>query len=95
MRLVVYEDGDKEHLSLYQLQKLAKKEAFCATNNEIDDDKSLLLLPLAVKQKVFNEIHNEVNIPRAMSCVPLVQVQNQHHSCFAHVLIKNIVSSVH
>lgn len=94
VRLVVYEDGDKEHLSLYQLQKLAKKEVFRSTDNDIDDDKSTLLSPLAVKHKVSMKHTNEVNIATAISCVPPVQVQNQHNSCFAHVLIQNIVSSV-
>jgi hypothetical protein len=92
--LVVYEDGDKEHLSLYQLQKMAKKEAFCAIDNEIHDDKSLLLSPLAVKHKVSMKHQTEVNVSSALSCVPPIQVQNQHNSCFAHVLIQNIVSSI-
>lgn len=37
-------DGDKEHLSFYQLQKLAKKEASHAIANEIDDDYTFLLV---------------------------------------------------
>ena len=94
MRFVVYEYGDKEHLSIYELQKLAKKEVFCVTDNEIDVDKSLLLSPLAVKCKVSIKHQNEVNIANALYCAPPAQVRNQHNSCFAHVLVQNIMSSI-